>query len=267
MFEQLLPQVIELAKKAGDAIMRIYHQSDNEIVYKADNSPLTEADLASDRLITQGLTKINQDWPILSEESADIPYDRRSSWHRFWLVDPLDGTKEFIKRNDEFTVNIALIENGCPVLGVVHAPALEICFYGAKGAGAYVERNNLPVRRIFVADMKEQDTVKVVASRSHRDDRITVMLDRLGGYECIRMGSSLKICLVAEGIAHFYPRLGPTMEWDTAAAHAVVNEAGGRVCQWSGAELIYNKPDLHNPDFFVLAENNQSLRMLINDFK
>lgn len=267
MTEQLLPQVIELAKKAGDAIMRIYRRSANDIVFKDDNSPLTEADLTSDRLITEGLTKINPNWPVLSEESADIPFARRSDWHRFWLVDPLDGTKEFIKRNDEFTVNIALVENGLPVLGVVFAPALDICFYGAKGQGAYVERNQLPVRRIFVADMDEQEAVKVVASRSHCDDRIAGLLERLGRYEYISMGSSLKICLVAEGAAHFYPRLGPTMEWDTAAAHAIVNEAGGTVCQRSGAELVYNKPDLHNPDFFVLAESNQSLRMLIKELK
>ena len=154
-----------------------------------------------------------------------------------------------------------------PVLGVVFAPALDICFYGAKGQGAYVERNQLPVRRIFVADMDKQEAVKVVASRSHCDERIAGLLERLGRYDYISMGSSLKICLVAEGTAHFYPRLGPTMEWDTAAAHAIVNEAGGTVCQSSGVALVYNKPDLHNPDFFVLAENNQSLRMLIKELK
>ncbi|MGR9037596.1 MAG: 3'(2'),5'-bisphosphate nucleotidase CysQ family protein, partial [Gammaproteobacteria bacterium] len=159
------------------------------------------------------------------------------------------------------------IENGRPVLGVVFAPALNVCFYGGKGQGAYVERDRRPARRIFVAEPREKDIIRVVASRSHRDERTTALLDRLGRYECLSMGSSLKMCLVAEGSAHFYPRLGPTMEWDTAAAHAVVNEAGGIVCQGSGAELIYNKPDLHNPDFFVLAENNQSLRMLISELR
>lgn len=265
MFKQLLPQVIGIAKEAGDAIMKIYRQPCNEVALKSDNSPLTEADLASDRLITNGLARIAQDWPILSEESEHSPFESRSSWTRFWLVDPLDGTKEFIKRNGEFTVNIALIENGRPILGVVYAPALDVCFFAADGTGAYVERNAIPAQRISVKERDEQEIIKVVASRSHSGARTEALLNRLGRHECISMGSSLKLCLVAEGIAHFYPRLGPTMEWDTAAAHAIVNEAGGIVCQWSGVELNYNKADLHNPEFFVLAGNDRFLQTLIND--
>jgi 3'(2'), 5'-bisphosphate nucleotidase len=263
MLKQLLPQVIDIAKEAGSAIMRIYAQSGNEVAYKADNSPLTEADLASDRLIIEGLTRITPNLPILTEESVHSLFESRSSWTRFWLVDPLDGTKEFIRRNGEFTVNIALIENSRPILGVVYAPALGVCYFAANGAGAYVERNKAPAQRIFVKNRADYETIRVVASRSHSGARTEALLNRLGRYESVSMGSSLKFCLVAEGAAHFYPRLGPTMEWDTAAAHAVVNEAGGRVCDLSGIELKYNKPDLHNPEFYVLAKNDRLLQALI----
>lgn len=264
MLNQLLPQVLGIAKDAGDAIMQIYEQFGNEITYKSDSSPLTDADLASDRVIADGLSKVTPDWPILSEESVHSSYDSRSSWKRFWLVDPLDGTKEFIKRNGEFTVNIALIENGAPILGVVYGPALDVCFFAAKGAGAFVERNKMPAQRISVKPPANDEIIRVVSSRSHSGERTEALLNRLGGYESVSMGSSLKFCLVAEGAAHFYPRLGPTMEWDTAAAHAVVDEAGGMVCDLSGIELKYNKPDLHNPEFLVLSRNEQFLQTLIN---
>ena len=261
----LLRGVEELARAAGVEIMEIYHGKDFGETSKADDSPLTLADLASHKTIVDGLNKLEPRYPVLSEEAADISYAERSQWKRYWLVDPLDGTKEFLKRNGEFTVNIALIENGVPILGVVYAPVLDVCYYAARGVGAFVERENGAVRPIRAVAHDDDMAIKVVASRSHSDERTTALLNKLGKHECISMGSSLKLCLVAEAAAHFYPRLGPTMEWDTAAAHAVVNEAGGIVCDTSQIALRYNKEDMHNPEFMVLASSNTALLRLLND--
>jgi 3'(2'), 5'-bisphosphate nucleotidase len=239
--------------------MAIYAAPAGEVISKSDSSPLTLADLAADRVISAGLTALGLGYPILSEESAQVPYEERKGWPRFWLVDPLDGTKEFIKRNGEFTVNIALIENGQPVLGVVYAPALGVCYFAARGLGAYVMQGVAAAQAIRVKVPQPGETVKVVASRSHADERTAALLGKLGEYQCISMGSSLKLCLVAGGTAHFYPRLGPTMEWDTAAAHAIVNMAGGIVCDAKGDELRYNKADLHNPEFLVIADQDKQL--------
>ncbi len=243
--------------------MEVYRSGDAGETSKADNSPLTRADLAAHRIIVEGLTMITPEIAILSEEAADIAYPVRSQWARYWLVDPLDGTREFIKRNGEFTVNIALIEIGEPVLGVVYAPVPDVCYHGARGAGAFVQRGNAAVQPIAAKPHKAGETIKVVASRSHRDARTEALLEQLGDYQCVSMGSSLKLCLVAEGAAHFYPRLGPTMEWDTAAAHAVVNAAGGIVCDLAGKELHYNKVDLHNPEFLVLPAADKTLFGLV----
>lgn len=261
--KNLLPQIVTVARHAGQAIMEIYAAPSFEVMAKADDSPLTKADLAADRVIQQGLTDLGLGWPILTEESAQIDYEDRKNWQRFWLVDPLDGTKEFVKRNGEFTVNIALIENGVPILGVVYAPALDVCYYGMRGTGAFVQRGKSPAQIIAVKTPSAGEVLKVVASRSHSDARTEALLGKLGGHECISMGSSLKLCLVAEGAAHFYPRLGPTMEWDTAAAHAVVSAAGGVVRDREGKELSYNKPDLHNPEFFVHASGESELPEII----
>jgi 3'(2'), 5'-bisphosphate nucleotidase len=258
-----MQQVIDIAHSAGAAIMEIYRGGDVGETSKTDNSPLTLADLAAHRTIVDALGKLTPEIPILSEEAADIPYSERSKWTRFWLVDPLDGTKEFIKRNGEFTVNIALIENGEPVLGIVYAPVPDVCYYGSRGAGAFVQRSNTAARSIAVKPHTVGIPIQVVASRSHSDARTEAFLKVLGDYQCISMGSSLKLCLVAEGTAHFYPRLGPTMEWDTAAAHAVVNGAGGIVCDMAGGGRHYNKADLHNPECLVLpAADFVLLRLL-----
>ncbi|HZW26606.1 MAG TPA: 3'(2'),5'-bisphosphate nucleotidase CysQ [Gallionella sp.] len=262
-YEISLPSIVSLAKQAGDAIMAVYRSGDAGATSKADESPLTLADLASHRTLVEGLSRLTPDIPILSEEAAEIPYAERRAWTRFWLVDPLDGTKEFIKRNGEFTVNIALIENGVPALGVVYAPVLDVCYYAALDDGAYMQRGDAAAQAISVKRIADGEPVKVVASRSHSDARTAALLEQLGEHDCVSMGSSLKLCLVAAGEAHFYPRLGPTMEWDTAAAHAVVRAAGGTVCDSSGAELRYNKPDLHNPEFFVChVEEKQLLNKL-----
>jgi 3'(2'), 5'-bisphosphate nucleotidase len=247
-----LEHVVNIAHLAGVAIMEVYRSGESGEISKADSSPLTLADLAAHRIIVAELAKLTPGIPVLSEEAADIPYSERSLWCRFWLVDPLDGTKEFIKRNGEFTVNIALIENGKPMLGVVYAPALDVSYYGLQGAGAFMRHGGAAAQPIAAKPHVAGASIKVVASRSHSDARTEALLKQLGNYECISMGSSLKLCLVAEGVANFYPRLGRTMEWDTAAAHAVVNAAGGIVCDRSGLALHYNKPDLHNPEFMVI---------------
>lgn len=250
---QLISEIVAIAKLAGQAIMQVYSVPATRVTDKADHSPLTEADLASHRIICEQLAQLTPDIPVLSEESAAVSFAQRKAWTRYWLVDPLDGTKEFIKRNGEFTVNIALIQQGEPILGVVYAPVLDVCYYAERGSGAYVQRGIHAAQLIKARAHVAGEAVKVVASRSHSDARTAALLDTLGHCETISMGSSLKLCLVAEGAAHFYPRLGPTMEWDTAAAHAVVNEAGGTVCGHEADELIYNKADLHNPEFFVFA--------------
>lgn len=261
-----LDEIVALARAAGDAIMAVYRGDDLGISHKSDASPLTLADLAAHQVITAGLHRFTPQIPILSEEDFSVTDAKRHQWTLFWLIDPLDGTKEFINRNGEFTVNIALIENGVPVLGVVYAPARDVCYYAAQGLGAFVQHNQLPAQPIYAQARVEGEMTKVVASRSHCDDRTRSLLNELGSYECISMGSSLKLCLVAEGVAHFYPRLGPTMEWDTAAAHAIVNEAGGIVCDVLGQSLTYNKSDMHNPAFFVLSATSQALAKTIREW-
>lgn len=248
--KKLLLQVIALAEKAGQAIMVVYNREDLGLTYKEDTSPLTEADLAAHHLIIEGLAKLTPDWPALSEESQSVSYDMRKTWNRYWLIDPLDGTKEFVKRSNEFTVNIALIEDGAPVMGVVYAPALDHCYYALEGAGASKKEGNGPVFSIS-AKHRVHKAVQIAVSRSHLGKATVDFLEKIGPYELLGMGSSLKLCLVAEGVADLYPRLGRTMEWDTAAAQSIVTEAGGSVTDAQGHPLKYNKADLANPNFFV----------------
>lgn len=259
--QSALEQTRLLACQAGQAIMAIYAR-DFTSETKADASPLTEADLASHRILVDGLQQMTPDIPVLSEESADIPWETRQTWERYWLIDPLDGTKEFIKRNGEFTVNIALIENNQPVLGVVFAPALGRLFSAASGLGAWHQQVLLDsadpqlsaASSIAVHARSEGEVWRVVGSRSHAGEGMAEWLAELGEHELVSMGSSLKLCLVADGTAHVYPRLGPTCEWDTAAAHAVVLEAGGQVLNAENQPLLYNtKAEYLNPHFFVWA--------------
>lgn len=245
-----------MARNAGDAILRVYCEVDPAVEYKRDNSPLTQADMASHHLIVEGLAHLTPEWPVLSEESKEIPYEDRSHWHNFWLVDPLDGTKEFLRRNGEFTVNIALMQGNAPVLGVVYAPAMNVMYYAAQGAGAWKSDGKasspVPIRTAQSAN----GHLRVVVSRSHGSGEEN--LDRFTGgaqrCEFVPMGSSLKFCLVAEGVADLYPRTGPTMEWDTAAAQCIVEQAGGRVTDIDGNPMQYNKPVLLNPGFVARAE-------------
>ena len=246
----LTDHIVAIAREAGERILDVYAREDFGTTAKADDSPLTLADHAAHHAIVDGLTQLDVVLPVLSEESESAPYAERAGWERFWLVDPLDGTKEFIKRNGEFTVNIALIENGEPTLGVVHAPALDVTYYAKRGEGAFKRKGGNAPERIKAADYRAGG-LRVVASRSHAGELMPRFLEALGNPECVSQGSSLKLCLVADGTATLYPRFGPTMEWDIAAAHAVVAEAGGRLTCTENTPLTYNKEDLHNPHFVV----------------
>jgi 3'(2'), 5'-bisphosphate nucleotidase len=263
----MLHDVLGLARKAGKKVIAIYDAGDAESECKADGSPLTQADLTSHHAIVAGLNQLAPNLPVLSEESAEVRYEVRRHWRRFWLIDPLDGTKEFIKRNGEFTVNIALIEDGKPVLGVVHAPALGLTYFAEKGCGAFRQCGDSAPVAIEVALHVENEKIKLVGSRSHSDARHDDLVAHLGVCEFRGMGSSLKLCLVADGSAHLYPRLGPTMEWDTAAAHSIVEEAGGIICNFRGEELFYNKSFLQNPPFVTLAAADESLLERLKTWK
>ena len=245
--------IIEIAKNAGKAILEIYSNDDDsfKVSYKNDNSPLTIADKASNDIICSELIEISKEIPILSEEGQHTSFEERKQWSQFWLIDPLDGTKEFINRNGEFTVNIALIKSGKPILGVVHAPVTNITWY-TDGKKSYKIENRIS-NVINVKTPSLNDKIKVVSSRSHANNpKLNDYLSNFDDFELVKMGSSIKICLVADGTAHLYPRFGPTMEWDTAAAHAVVKFAGGNILNMNNnKELVYNKSNLLNPEFLV----------------
>lgn len=257
---QFLPQIRVLARAAGDAILQVYQHPEHIFVEdKADQSPLTAADLASHRLIMHELALLTPDIPVLSEEGADIPWSERQHWQRYWLVDPLDGTKEFIKRNGEFTVNIALIDQGEPVLGVIHAPVLSKTYSAAMGLGAYCETPDTSgtwqAKAIQAVAPSAGQPVRIVGSRSHAQPGMDEVLARYPQHELIAVGSSLKFCLVAEGSAHLYPRLGPTMLWDTGAGHIIASAAGALV-RYDGIEgPAYQREELRNGNFVVCAVN------------
>lgn len=248
--QDLLEQVLDIAYQAGEAIISVYAR-DFSVELKDDNSPLTEADQAAHAVIMRGLAGLNVQLPILSEEDTE-GFTGVDSGGCYWLVDPLDGTKEFIKRNDEFTVNIALIKNGRPVLGVVTAPALGVAYLAAEGVGAFKIENGQR-HAIQTAGKPTPDKAwRVMGSRSHPSPDLAAWLDKLGRHQVQPMGSSLKFGVIAEGNADVYPRLGPTCLWDTAAAHAILLQAGGRVETLEGDPLSYANPDEKlNPHFVV----------------
>ena len=246
-------QVIDIAQKAGNAIMEIYNR-DFDIYEKSDNSPLTEADLASHKVIVKSLEELTPDLPVLSEESFQEEIQNRMSWQTYWLIDPLDGTKEFIKKNGEFTVNIALVHQNKVIFGVVDAPALELTYWGGKSLGSYKIDNGFE-RPIVVAKKKfKTSDMNIVGSRSHQSKEFVKFVEGYPGASIVSMGSSLKLCLVAEGFADLYPRLGLTSEWDTAAAQAIVEGAGGSVVSLkNNLPLKYNTKSntLLNAHFLV----------------
>jgi len=250
---RILDDLVTIARQAGEAILEVY-AGDFEVDHKADRTPLTRADLASHGLIRDAVAELTPGIPLLSEESAELPWPMRRGWPEYWLVDPLDGTREFVNRNGEFTVNIALIREHRPVLGVVHVPVRNQSYYGADRHGAWRRDGDAAAVAIRSRKPPRQPPV-VVGSRSHANPKLEECLRDLGPYEMVSMGSSLKFCLVAEGSADLYPRLGPTSEWDTAAAQAVVEAAGGAVLGLDGEPLPYNSKESYlNPWFVVCGD-------------
>jgi len=261
--EKLVEATESLAITAGKAILEVY-ATDFDVQRKDDESPLTQADMGSHHIIDSGLRELTPQIPIISEESGLPDFAERSGWRCYWLVDPLDGTREFVNRNGEFTVNIALIESHRPILGVVHVPVTGTTYSGVQGLGSTVldaGGRRQPIR----AARNSGAAVRVVGSRSHRGASLDAFLGKLGQVEMHPMGSSLKFCRIAEGAADIYPRLGPTSEWDTAAAQAVVEQAGGKVLRLDGAPLGYNqKADILNPHFLVLGPQDRDWLGMIN---
>ncbi len=244
-----IEQIKTIAKEAGDATMEIY-KTDFKVEYKDDKSPLSEADIKANEIICTSLLKLFPNIPIMSEENRQIEYKNRKDWEYYWCIDPIDGTKEFIKKNGEFTINIALIHKNSPVLGVVYAPALKDIYWSKQNTGAFKNGLKLPLH----VNNNPKESLSIVASKSHLSKETQEFIDALLTKEIkqISKGSSLKLCMVAEGIADIYPRLAPTMEWDTAAADAIVRESGKMTYQFDSKEpMVYNKQNLLNPWFVV----------------
>jgi 3'(2'), 5'-bisphosphate nucleotidase len=250
---QLVSDLISLVKQAGRIILQLYETQGTGLTTESQISaaaPVTAADVAAHRFIVGSLHLLSPLLPVISEE-ADIPlYEERQKWPAFWIVDPLDGTKEFISQNGEFTVNLALVTGCRPVLGIVHSPVLDLTYHALLGKGAFRQNGDRTPIRVSVTD-RGNGSPRIVTSRSHPGKLLEGFLSQVGSFELIKMGSSLKFCLVADGSAHLYPRLGPTMEWDTAAGQCIVEAAGGQVTTVEGTPLVYNKKDLSNPDFIV----------------
>lgn len=251
LLNSLKNDVVKLAEKASAAILKIYAESDVGITFKADRSPLTLADMASHQILEKGLKALTPDIPILSEESAEIPFSTRKNWQRLWVVDPLDGTKEFIQRSDEFSINIALVDNHQPVLGIIYLPVFKTVYVGIKGKGAYKGSEAISVASVA-------DTIRVLASRSHPSGRLKDFVDKLPRYQIERHGSALKTCLIAEGKADVYPRFGPTSEWDTAAGQCILEAAGGLLFDAETKQpLQYNmRESLVNPNFVAVGDTH-----------
>ena len=252
--ENLL-EIVNISVDAGEVILNYYNEN-VDVIYKDDESPLTKADLASHKIITDSIKKITPDIPILSEEEF-IDWKIRKKWKKYWLIDPLDGTKEFIKKNDEFTVNIALIENNRPILGVIYTPALNELFYSIKNFGSYKmftkkKLNTLKQAKRISINKKKSNKIKIVGSRSHSNPILDKWVNKnFNEFDILQKGSSLKFCLIAEGSADIYPRFGPTSEWDIAAGHIILEEACGKIKSIENKEILYNeKENILNPDFF-----------------
>lgn len=257
--KSLLNSATQIAKEAGQEILKFYHSTEKIAVnFKSDQSPLTEADLIANKFIISRLTQLTPTLPILSEESAPTSFAERKKWQQYWLIDPVDGTKEFINKTDEFTVNIALIADHKPILGIVYAPALQLCYFAAADIGAFKQEKNLPIQAISTRPYNHKDVV-VTASRRHGHGQLQDFLNRIGSYTIVQRGSALKCGLVAEGVADIYPRFGPTSEWDIAAGQCVIEQAGGKIIDFSGNPLRYNtKESLENPNFLAVGDINHN---------
>lgn len=252
----LLTPALEIGIEAGRAILEIY-EGGFQVEEKADHTPLTEADLAAHQIIEEGLQALTPDLPVITEESASIPFEERRKWKRYWLVDPLDGTREFIRRSGEFTVNIALVEDNEAVLGIIYAPVLGIYYYACRGQGAYKREATNEPKPLQVRRWDGGKATVVCSSATHSGKFLQKFLDNIGEHDVVCLGSALKSCLVAEGKADIYARLGPTSEWDTAAAQCIVEEAGGQITDTQMRPLRYNTKDsLLNPHFLVFGETD-----------
>jgi len=258
---QLTQQALTIARAAGRRILEVY-DGDYTVAYKSDNTPVTTADLEANSIIVKALEALPDCFPVISEESEAVPYAKRHNWSQFWLVDPLDGTREFVRRNGEFSVNIALISNGKPVLGVVTAPVLDVSYYASHTQGAWKQQGVDNPQEIHVRPAPKSGELTVARSRCPVvGPRLKAFLDKLGGHNEVPMGSSLKSCLVAEGVADVYVRLGPTSEWDTAAAQCIVEEAGGHITDTDLCDLKYNtRESLLNPHFMVFGDETHNWR-------
>jgi len=245
-----------IARRAGEAVLEIYNQEEDfEVEKKEDDSPLTRADRKANQVICEGLEELDLDFPVISEENKEIPYEQRKDYEYFWLVDPLDGTKEFIKRNGEFTINIALIKADRPVLGVVYVPVPDELYWAVDRAGAFMVQRGEVLKLQAASFSMSDEGLKVVTSRSHLNDATKDFVDELVQPDTVAKGSSLKFIVLAKGGAHVYPRLGPTMEWDTGAAQIILEEAGGGIqVESSGEPLRYNKENLKNPHFIAYGD-------------
>jgi len=261
--QDLKETLIQIAREAGDHILDIYNDKNrfSQVDMKGDDSPLTLADQAAHNIIAERLSALTPGIPILSEEGKEIPFETRSQWEKFWLVDPLDGTKEFIKRNGEFTVNIALVEGNRPVLGVVHVPVKSTTYVGERGEGAWVYRDDNSPEKISAHSFSmNAKALRIVCSRSHMSEEVEAYVSQFDQPQLVSMGSSLKFMVLAEGMADIYPRLAPTMEWDTGAAQIIVEEAGGTVInQDTKRPLTYNKENLRNPHFIAFGKEVQQI--------
>ncbi|EDP45878.1 3'(2'),5'-bisphosphate nucleotidase CysQ [Rickettsiella grylli] len=249
----LLNEVISLAKKVGNLVLTLY-QSDFSAEYKKDHSPITVADLASHECICQELKRLTPDIPIISEESGSISYQKNQVWDKYWLVDPLDGTKEFLEKNDEFTINIALIEQNKPSLGVIFVPCKNICYFAHKRLGAYKQVGQTQPQVIRSRILNAKEPITAVVSRRHGRERIKKFLTQFARLNLLSCGSALKFCWLAEGLADVYPRFSPTFAWDIAAGHCILTEAGGFIIDDIGKELEYNPFVLQRSGFLAVAD-------------
>jgi len=261
----LTAECVAIAERAGDAILDVYNTA-FDVTHKDDESPLTQADVAAHQIILQGLSTLEPEMPMISEESSPPVYSIRSSWPRYWLIDPLDGTREFVKRNGEFTVNIALIEQHNPIIGVVHAPVTGETWFASDGNGAWKQQRGETAHSIESRHRKQDEPLIIIKSRSHPGERLQAFLDKVGPHDSFPLGSSLKMCSIAEGNADLYPRLGLTSEWDTAAAHSVLREAGGEITDTDMKPLQYNTKDsLLNPEFFACSRDTRDWSQYLPD--
>jgi len=265
MSQHLLPELIQIARQAGEAILAVY-ESDFAVCHKEDDTPLTLADLKAHQLLMHELGKLTPDLPLLSEEGSPPPLTERCQWQRYWLIDPLDGTREFIRRSGEFSVNIALIENHRPILGLIYAPVSNTCYHAAKGHGSFRIDASGSATRLRARRHSAQQLVVTTSLRAGQDIRTRDLLQRLPEHTLVTMGSALKSCLIAEGKADIYPRVGPTSEWDTAAAQIIIEEAGGLITDMNLQPLRYNtRETLLNPNFIAFADRSVDWRHYLNE--